>query len=1012
MLMTTTSMDSDSDEEPVPAPIMVQQAPTGPPMPVNYYPQPPVPHASYPWQTPQQQGPFRSNNQRPRPTCWICGRQGHAKRDCRSRPSQRPRDDYRPRQSGPRSDDYRGSQNRPRPDDYKGSHDEPRYQDQRYQEPRPQDCIGITGTTAESPLTIPVPVGPFPDVMARFLVSDTCPINLLGADLLQRLRASINYTLQGLQLELHDPRSEEGTMDRCVLRALPLMLQQIHQPDPLYGVPDRVSAQLPSSLWSTGPDDVGLLPVPPVMVYLKEGAQPPRIPQYPLKMAQEQGLSTQIQALVKQGVLVYCTSSCNTPLFPVQKKTPKGSPPKYRLVQDLRAINAATVLETPVVPNPNTLLASIPPSAKVFTVIDLANAFFSVPLHLKCRYMFAFTSCGSQLTWTRCPRGAQNSPNQFTQAMKTVLSPWIAEHSQVTLLQYVDDLLLCADSKPLLEQESLSLLLYLSTANCKVSKDKVQWCHAKVIFLGHCVSQGARHLTEDRKSAIAKLPFPSTINQLQSFLGLITYCRQWIPDASRLMQPLYDCLKSGEPQGASPLVLPHLQDCHHQLKMAISRAPALELPDYTHPFNLFVSESEGHATGVLAQQHAGRQRPIGYYSCRLDPVARTSPTFLKAVHAAHALLDKTADIVLGHDLIIQASHDLATVLSQTQPRHMAHQRYLRLQCSLLLPSHITFKRCSVINPATLLPHSRGEEGDSEVAPEVEDPHDCLQVLLDDTSTLPGVTTQELPHPDLELWTDGSRFADQSGRYHTDYAVTTETQVVKAEAIPASMSAQEAELIALKEACTLAKGKTVNIRTDSRYAHGIAHDFGIIWKNRGFITAAGTPVKQADLIKSLMEALQLPTKVAVAVIKVKAHGKVNSKATRGNYLADCAAKEAAIGNVSSEWLERIPKEKQEMTYPCMVATRAQKKKEEEEKIISPTLAQLQEEQKTAPEEQHKAWKTWGAAYENGLWTMQGLVCLPRKLYPAIAAWAHGVTHRGKNQALGYAKSILLQDYLQL
>ncbi|XP_072002232.1 protein NYNRIN-like [Engystomops pustulosus] len=468
------------------------------------------------------------------------------------------------------------------------------------------------------------------------------------------------------------------------------------------------------------------------------------------------------------------------------------------------------------------------------------------------------------------------------------------------------------------------------------------------------------------------------------------------------MQPLYDCLKSGGPQGASPLVLPYLQDCHHQLKMAISRAPALGLPDYTQPFNLFVSESEGHATGVLAQQHAGRQRTIGYYSCRLDPVARTSPTCLKAVHAAHALLDKTADIVLGHDLIIQASHDLAAVLSQTQPRHLAHQRHLRLQCSLLLPSHITFKRCSVINPATLLPHSRGEEGDSEVAPEVEDPHDCLQVLLDDTSTPPGVTTQELPHPDLELWTDGSRFADQSGRYHTGYAVTTETQVVKAEAIPASMSAQEAELIALKEACTLAKGKTVNIRTDSRYAHGIAHDFGIIWKNRGFITAAGTPVKHADLIKSLMEALQLPTKVAV--IKVKAHGKVNSKAARGNYLADCTAKEAAMGNVSSEWLERIPKEKQEMTYPCMVATRAQKKKEEEKKIISPTLAQLQEEQKMAPEEEHKAWKTWGAAYENGLWTMQGLVCLPRKLYPAIAAWAHEVTHRGKNQALGYAKKM--------
>lgn len=36
---------------------------------------------------------------------------------------------------------------------------------------------------------------------------------------------------------------------------------------------------------------------------------------------------------------------------------------------------------------------------------------------------------------------------------------------------------------------------------------------------------------------------PRNFKQLRMFLGIVSYCRQWIPHASALMQPLYDCLK-------------------------------------------------------------------------------------------------------------------------------------------------------------------------------------------------------------------------------------------------------------------------------------------------------------------------------------------------------------------------------------------------------------------------------------------------------------------------------------
>ncbi len=104
-------------------------------------------------------------------------------------------------------------------------------------------------------------------------------------------------------------------------------------------------------------------------------------------------------------------------------------------------------------------------------------------------------------------------------------------------------------------------------------------------------------------------------------------------------------------------------------------------------------------------------------------------------------------------------------------------------------------------------------------------------------------------------------------------------------------AQAAKLVALTRACTLASGSVANIYTDSRYAFGVIHDFGVIWQTRKFLTSAGSPIKHAGLVKDLMFAMKLPKKLAV--IKVKAHLTTNTTEAKGNALADVAAKQACF-----------------------------------------------------------------------------------------------------------------------
>lgn len=72
----------------------------------------------------------------------------------------------------------------------------------------------------------------------------------------------------------------------------------------------------------------------------------------------------------------------------------------------------------------------------------------------------------------------------------------------------------------------------------------------------------------------------------------------------------------------------------------------------------------------------------------------------------------------------------------------------------------------------------------------------------------------------------------------------------------------AKLTVLTRACQLAKDQRVSVRTHSRYAFGVVHGFGMLWKQRGFLTSAGTPIKHEQQVKELLGALLLSREVTI------------------------------------------------------------------------------------------------------------------------------------------------------
>lgn len=111
-------------------------------------------------------------------------------------------------------------------------------------------------------------------------------------------------------------------------------------------------------------------------------------------------------------IVPYTNSPVRTPIFPVKKIRDKP-PDEWRFVQDLRPVNAAVHVRAPVVPNPYTILSHIPAGSRYFTVVNLANAFFSVPVHSDIQFWFTFEFKGRSYTFTRLCQGYCESPTIF-----------------------------------------------------------------------------------------------------------------------------------------------------------------------------------------------------------------------------------------------------------------------------------------------------------------------------------------------------------------------------------------------------------------------------------------------------------------------------------------------------------------------------------------------------------------------------------------------------------------------
>ncbi|CAI5480238.1 unnamed protein product [Closterium sp. Yama58-4] len=297
-------------------------------------------------------------------------------------------------------------------------------------------------------------------------------------------------------------------------------------------LPAEVSALL-AEFADVFPDELppGLPPSRAVdhRIELEPGSRPVAKPQWRLSPAETEEMTQQVRHFLAQGFIQPSRSPWAAPILFAPKKD--GG---LRMCIDYRALNAATVKNRFPVPRVEDLLDAVQ-GARVFSKIDLRSGYHQIRVVPEDQHKTAFRTKQGLYEFRVLPFGLTNAPATFQTLMNTVLSEFLGSFVVV----YLDDILIFSKSKEEHVQHLQKVFEVLRREKLYAKQSKCEFFLPEVEFLGHVVSASGVRTDPKKIAAVQDWVAPTSVKELQSFLGFANYYRRFVQGYASSHSPTY-----------------------------------------------------------------------------------------------------------------------------------------------------------------------------------------------------------------------------------------------------------------------------------------------------------------------------------------------------------------------------------------------------------------------------------------------------------------------------------------
>jgi transposase InsO family protein len=396
---------------------------------------------------------------------------------------------------------------------------------------------------------------------------------------------------------------------------------------------------------------------------LQPGKEPPWGPIYNLSPSELKALKEYIEEHLANGFIRHSKSPAGAPIFFVKKKDDS-----LRLVVDYRGLNKVTVRNRYALPLIPTLLERLS-GAKYFTKLDLRGAYNLVRIRPGDEWKTAFRTRYGHFEYTVMPFGLTNAPAVFQHMANDIFRDFL----DIFIIVYLDDILIYSKTQEEHNMHVRQVLLRLQQYGLYAKLEKCTFDENHVEFLGYVISHKGISMDPSKVQAVLDWQTPSSVRDVQCFLGFANFYRKFIKDYSKIVMPLTELTKKNRTFTWNVSAARSFDN----LKKAFTSAPILVHADQSKPFIIEADASDFALGSILSQVgDDGKLHPVAFHSRKFEAAEINYEIHDKELLAIvdsfgqwrHLLEGSTHQIIVYNDHKNLTYFQTARILSRRQAR--------------------------------------------------------------------------------------------------------------------------------------------------------------------------------------------------------------------------------------------------------------------------------------------------------------------------------------------------------